>query len=878
MSFLLRSILSCLFLFAFLENPCAQVGIVDVYDVHLKVDFKNTEIQKALVRLSNVSKVNIAFDPNIFSKDKRISISKSSNLLEILEELLLDTGIRYYIRSGQIILLSPDSFANKRINVFGYVQDGETGERLPYAFVSTPDGKYFSTTNEYGFYSLHIPNSYENIVVSHVGFSNFIYTLKYIAKARKNVALQSNTEISDVIIQDVSKEFSANYDLFVNNSIDDMTKTQTYGGTADVLRHFNTLPGIKTGPDGTGGTSIRGGNIDNNLILLDGIPLYNEAHALRTISVFDEFILKSTKLYRSHIPAQYGGRLSGVMDIRMKEGNLHKTKGILKLGVLTGILFMEGPIIEDRLGYAFSYRKTFFNPFLSNISAHYKEQNSLQGTDKYGFSDFNGKLQFKIDERNRIYFSFYESSDRLYDRNKVFNAQSSDQSQVINDFNYNWYWKSRFYNFRWTTHLSHNYFSDFSIYFNKYDYSAFNYSSASVYQTNDLKYFLAYGSQYSTGIRDFGIKWNSDYYHNDIFTSRYGAEILNHQFSPGLILAEHSDSKLRIEDFAESLDDSKTKKQIGTEFNVYFEERINYGNLTSNLGIRMAGMQTISKVYLDFQPRLSLKYKLWERLYLKTSFNRNNQHLHQLSSSGLGFPTSLWILSTDNIKPQQNWQYTLGMDYNTKRGIVFSLEAYYKSMDNLVRLTEGASNNLLKDSSWEKNIPVGTGLAYGLEAALHGQYDIHSFNINYTLARTTRTFDQINSGIPFQAEMDRRFQLNTTYFVQLWKNLALNFTFVVAQGNLQTLPTHVNENEIIYTKINNHRLPLYHRLDFSGRYNGTFKKDVEYIVTFGFYNMYNRRNPILYYITYNPLDKASLKLNNVSIFSMLPNFSYVLKF
>lgn len=852
----------------------------ELTDVQFSASYNQKDLADILVDISKRTKVNIAFDPELVSPYTNITLQvKDEKLVDVLDVLLNDRKLGFVISGKQLVVVADNpevkefDFPTKELS--GYIEDSSSGERLPFAYLYTPDGEITVSTNEYGFYSVQVPEGTKGLYVSYIGYKDTLISIDDLAAGSYRIPLQQNTQLAEVIIIDEADEDPViEFDQYNTTELSTIKNLQTFGGQMDIFRHIQSLPGVTTGSDGLGGNSVRGGNVDNNLILLDGIPVYNSSHALGVFSIFDQASIKSARFYRSHIPSRYGGRLSSVLDIRTKEGSLTKIGGEVNIGILASSAFFEGPIIRDKVSFAVSFRRTLFEPYLNGISSFAKAAADRTGESNYFFYDLNAKLQFVLNNKNRLYLSYYGGQDSFQDITTGEEQQDTIFNEVEN--NYDWVWGNRLATLRLSSQLTGSMFSNLSLFNSSYNFTAFNYNRLQVESANALLVYDNVASIYNTRINDWGIKWDLDHYLNDKNRYKAGFIAINHQFSPGLLSSRNINPLITSTELRDSLTNAfLPEERIANEVEAYYEHEYRYRNVLVNAGGRFSLINTNSRNYISFQPRVSLKGQIIKNLFGKISGNYTTQYLHLLASSGLGLPTDIWIPSTDVIKPQKAFQVSGGVEYKIADGLLFTSEVYYKYLWDILNLKEGAVFSVIEDENWENDIPVGEGRAYGWENSLIGTYKKHFFNINYTLAYSTRIFEDINAGEEFFSRFDRRHQLNAAYKYDINKNISINSQFVLATGHPITLPKLINQGQITFTEKNSQRLPIYDRLDITLRISNEFEWGSQ-VISLGVYNVYNKQNPYYFFIDFDTQTDFSLK--QVTIFPILPNISYALKF
>lgn len=853
-----------------------------VLDVTFDASYSNMKISDILVDVSKKTKVNISFDPRILEDKNPVSIKVAKvNLGDFLDVLLDKANLEYKLNGKQIIVLEKviDINSLKPImkQLSGYIQDEKSKERLPFAYLFTVDGRISCSSNEYGYYHLSIPENIEKLVVNYLGYKDTIVDLEGSTNLLFNISLQNNTLLNEVVIKDKKNRTTIeDYDIHVNASLDKMTKLKSFAGESDIVRYINTFAGVSTGADGLGGYAVRGANVGNNLVLLDGVPVYNTTHGLGVMSVFNESAIKSAQFHKSHIPAQYGGRLASVLDIRTKEGSLMKHGGSINIGLLTAKAYLEGPIIKNKMSFAFSARRTLFEPYVKPVSELVKRGEGIVGNTEYYFYDINAKIQIVANQKNRIYLSYFTGNDKFNDVNMSEESNSNSSTSTFSA--YDWKWGNTLYNFRWTSQLNNKTFSHLSLYNSSYNFEAISGRQTKIDSTEFPLFYEVLGNFYRTKITDLGLNWNFDYYANTFNHIKFGISAVRHNFQPGLIADKFTDENIDYEQLIINLQEKFVSPiRKANEFDLFIEDQYAYKRFHANLGARVSLIQSNNVSYYNFQPRIALKTALAKGIYGKISGNITSQFLHLLSSSGIGLPTDIWIPSTSEIRPQIAYQAAGGLDFQISKGLYLTTELYFKRLQHILNLSEGAVFSVIEDENWEKEIPVGEGTAYGAELSLKGQISRHYLDFNYSYGKSTRIFESINSGKPFFSRFDRRHQFKLAYELSINKNVSFVSSFIHATGHPQTLPTNILDNELIYTEKNNQRLPDYQRLDVSFQISNNFKWGSQNI-TIGVFNALNKKNPYFYFVDYEPTQENSLEFKKITIFPMLPNLSYNLQF
>ncbi len=769
-----------------------------------------------------------------------------------------------------------------RKTISGFVLDAETGEKLIGANLYVPNLRTGTVTNNYGFYSLTLPADSVYLAVSYLGFETQYFHFLLMDDVARDFRLKQdrlglgNIEVLDERIENLVQSTQMG---IVNLPIEQVRKLPAFMGERDIIKPIQLLPGVQSGREGSTGLYVRGGGPDQNLILLDGAPVYNVSHLFGFFSVFNDDALHDVTLIKGGFPSRYGGRLSSVLDISMKEGNNQHYEAHGALGLISSKLTIEGPIKTDRMSFIVSGRRTYIDllarPFLQD-----------QGDFSAYFYDLNAKLNFTANRNNRFYLSFYSGRDAFGGRTTE-NYKTTDGADVENNFAGRLSWGNQTATFRWNHVYGRKLFSNTAFNYSQYDFDTQTEVEDIVSDPTPARTFNKVS--YSSGIEDISGKIDFDYRPNPDHYIRFGAGVIRHSFSPGIG---------RFQDLSpdttpiDTTITANTRRYAGVEYSTYVEDDLKAGErLKLNIGAHFSGFAVNGVNYTALQPRLSLRYLLNPKLSLKASFITMQQYLHLLSNSGANLPTDLWVASTDRVKPQTSWQGAAGVSrLFGDGGYEFSIEGYYKHMDNLIEYAEAASY-LQTNRDWQDKIEMGEGWSYGVELFIQKKTGKTTGWIGYTLSRTDRKFPNLNNGRAFPYRYDRRHDISATLAHELRKNLDIGMTWVYGTGNAVTLATaryydgrlyqngYVISEHFYYGGRNAFRERAYHRLDLAlnwHRQRSLFTRRGTSTLTVGVYNVYNRKNPFFMYPTTNDEGKELYK--HVSLFPILPSVSYYFHF
>jgi len=777
------------------------------------------------------------------------------------------------------LFFSVVGLAQEKYTLSGNVKDLSNGEDLigVTIFVKELPGTG-TVTNVYGFYSLTLPKGIYTIQYRFVGYKTQEVKLNFNQNLKKNIELSSNAEELSVFEVSATRDDENIKSIDVGVTKVDMREIESIPvlfGERDVMKTLQLMPGIKSSGEGGAGFFVRGGGADQNLILLDEAPVYNASHLLGFFSVFNSDAIKDLKLYKGGIPAQYGGRLSSVMDIVMKDGNSKKMEVSGGIGAISSKLTVEGPIVKDKGSFIVSGRRTYVDQFLRFSSDKKQRDASLY------FYDLNMKANYRVSEKDRIFLSGYFGRDNL---------------GYGDAFGFNW--GNSTGTLRWNHLVNDKLFSNTSFIYSQYNYKI---------EIGEAGFKIA------SKINDITLKEDLDYFLNDKNKLKWGGSVIHHTFQPGEISSTKSGGVLN---------DTKIENKYSLESALYIsnEQKIT-SLLTATYGLRYSNFTQIGpgdiytydqdgKVadtttykggesvasYNALEPRLALNYIIDEVSSMKASYSRANQYLHLLSNSSSGNPTDAWVPSSNNIKPEISDQVSLGYFRNFKdNAYEFSVETYYKKLQNAIDYKTGAEITL--NATVEGELLYGKGRAYGTEFFLKKKKGDFTGWVSYTLAKTEKKFEVVNKNTWFPAKQDRRHDISVVLMYALGERIKLSSAFVFYTGSAVTFPTGKytinNQTVNLYSDRNASRMPNYHRMDigltldnkkFKDKINvetgeiEKIKKKVESSWNFSIYNVYARANAYSISFREKEDDPTKTEIIQLSLFRIIPSVSYNFRF
>lgn len=686
-----------------------------------------------------------------------------------------------------------------------------------------------------------------------------------------NIHLDPSLELAEVTVEDTKTEklVESSQMSKIEIPISKIKNLPVFLGEVDILKTIQLMPGVRSGGEGTSGLYVRGGGPDQNLILLDGVPVYNVDHLFGFFSVFNADAIQTVSLIKGGFPARYGGRLSSVLDIYMKEGNNKEFHGEGSIGIISSKITIEGPIIKEKTSFIVSARRTYLDVLTLPFQLARTGGKSYGG---YFFWDMNAKINHKINNKHRIFLSSYAGRDKLYFKTKdefIYDGQNLFQENKSD-----LHWGNVTTALRWNNIISNKLFANTTLTYSRYKFIITNESV-----TNTEKFNL----QYSSGIYDWAGNLDFDYMPTPEHTIKFGCNSTYHTFSPGVMVAKISQSSA-------TTDTTVGNNNIyANEFFTYIEDDMRFGALWKvNLGIHFSGFYVKKKLYNSIQPRISTRFLVNEKVSIKTAFSKMTQYIQLLTNSGIGLPTDLWLPSTDKIKPQQSLQYAAGVVYTINKQLDLSVEGFYKTMENLIEYKEGA-NFFSTGEDWQSKVVSGRGWSYGAEILLQKNLGNLSGWIGYTLSWSIRQFDDLNFGKEYPYKYDRRHDMSIAITYKFNDHIDAGLTWVYGTGNAVSLPVEkysVNTNTLpfppgysnvveYYDGRNGYRTPAYHRLDLGINFHKE-KKYWHRTWSFGLYNAYNRQNPFYIYFSYDSSGHSTLK--QFSLFPVIPFARYSFKF
>ncbi len=766
---------------------------------------------------------------------------------------------------GVLFCLQFGTVAAQSVTVSGYVEDMASRERILGASVYIPDLQIGTTTNQYGFYSVTAaPGSY-TLSVSHIGYNPLWIRLELAGDTTLTLTLAPRiVGLEDIeVIADRETDLDDVQMSRHEISIEEIETLPVILGEIDIQKTLQLLPSVQSGIEGSSGLYVRGGRADQNLILLDGLPLYNPNHLFGFFSVFNSAAMKRVELIKGGFPARYGGRLSSVISYTMKEGNLKRFAGQGAIGLISSRAMLEGPIVKDRASFLVAGRRTYIDQLLRPFQG---------GRTRYGaaFYDLNLKANYIISERDRIYLSAYAGQDEFSYKKRSTPAGLGVNSQL----NYALGWRNRLASLRWNRLMGDRLFANALIGVMQYRFSSDTYSV----DENDSE-IIKYDGLWYSEIVDWTAKIDFEYIPNSRHYMRMGAEGVLHRFNPG-----HTQTKLEESGRPPvNLLQAPTEVINSRETALYIEDEMQlYRALQVTTGIRVSSYAARSVRFASIEPRIGVNVRVAQRTALKSSYARSKQYVHLLTGGGTALPTDLWIPSMDRIPPQIGHQLAVGVLREFRDGrYEVSVEGYLKRMKGHLEYTLGSDRYRSAFLDWPDIVEIGTGTSRGAEIFIQRKRGRLTGWMGYTWARTTRRFASLNGGDPFPDGYDRRHDVSIVMQYQLSNTKQVSAVWVYGSGYPVWVPVgryFSGFNHLLdLGPVNSARAPAYHRLDV----NITFKKQRSWgdrTISIGLYNAYNHKNPMFIYPQNNTSCESLICFQQMSMLQLIPSISWQWKF
>lgn len=792
--------------------------------------------------------------------------------------------------------------------ISGYITDASGGETLIGASVFDELSKKGNASNNYGYYSITLPRGDVSLLYSYVGYSSQQLAFTLQKDTVINVKLSEGQLLEEVTVVAnrsqtgiKSSQMSA-----VEVSVEQIKNVPTLFGENDIIKALQLLPGVQGGTEGSAGMYVRGGGMDENLLLLDGVPVYNVNHMFGFFSVFNTDAVKNVTLYKGSFPARFGERLSSVVDIRMKDGNEKKIQGSASIGLISSKINVEGPIIKDRTTFNISARRTYIDVLARPIMAIYNKQQQEDDYQEkvnggYYFYDLNAKFTHKFSERNRLYLSAYMGDDAV--NMKMRTAYKYNEDQKDEDWSHlTWKWGNIISALRWNHVLTNKMFMNTTLSYTRYR-SNMGVGAETIYEYKkhpEQNFSETNRLNYQSGIEDMSARVEVDYSPNTRHDVKFGTAYTYHMFNPDVSSLKTKTTEGKTTNQKDTVIGSP--KIYANELSAFVEDNISLGSrFKLNGGVHFSLFSVQNTTYHSLEPRLGIRALITDDVSVKAGYAMMGQYIHMLSNSSISLPTDLWVPATKRIQPMRSHQYSAGVFWRWKDVADVSVEGYWKTMHNLIEYKDGASF-MGFSSGWEDKVSMGDGKAYGVEVLLQRSFGKTTGWIGYTWSKSSRLFNrpgqEINFGKEFPAKYDRRHDVSVTLSHKFSDRIDVSGSWVYSTGNTGTLAMQYSNpllvpqtghysygRELPYINSrNNYRFNSYHRMDLGVNFHKQKRWGLR-TWNISIYNVYNQFNPFFVYPASESVYDSQKGehvtrevLKQATLFPIIPSVSYSVKF
>ncbi|MCR4847864.1 MAG: TonB-dependent receptor [Bacteroidales bacterium] len=797
----------------------------------------------------------------------------------------------------------------KSHTVSGYITDAKSQETLLGASVYDAATMKGAVTNNYGYYTLKLPDGAVSLKASFVGFEPYESAFQLKSDTVINIALAQSNQLNEVTVtaRAIESNVKGTQMSTIELPVMQLKKVPALFGETDVIKALQLMPGVQSGTEGSAGMYVRGGGPDENLILLDGVPLYNVNHAAGFFSAFNSDAIKNVTLYKGNFPARFGGRLSSVVDVRMKDGDMYEYHGNVSIGLIAAKVNVEGPIVKGKTSFNLSFRRTYYDfitaPLINYMVKRETETGSNSAWGGYYFYDLNLKLNHRFSDKDRLFFSLYSGDDKVYANVKYKDDYQSSNYGFVNatqKLNLNWKWGNRVAALRWNHIIQPNLFMNVTGAYTQYRH----YMGAEIIGEeiqDDHGQVSTYSESMNlglnSGIYDLSAKADFDYKPFENHDVKFGASLTHHIYRPtttGIHINESEDGHTSFA-YDSVTSDSRIR---ALESDLYVEDNWNINDYFKlNAGLHFSTFSVDQKTYPSLQPRVSLRALVTDDFSIKAGYASMSQYIHLLSSNAISLPTDLWVPVTGHVVPMNAHQFGVGAFYDWK-GFEFSVEGYFKKMNNVMEYKDGASFFSLDQSDWQDKVVMGEGWSYGVELFAQKQVGKLTGWVGYTWSHADRLFDrpgqELNFGRVFPAKYDRRHDLNIVLMYEFNDRVDVGATWIYSTGNCATLTLQdyhgLNTGNYATQTIgyvesrNNYRYNSYQRLDLVANFHKQ-KKYCERIFSISVYNTLCHNNPFIVIpktsTSFDPTtgEETTIKmLDQICIFPIIPTVTWQYKF
>lgn len=828
-------------------------------------------VKSILKNIEKQTSIRFNYRNDDLNDNKIFKIEDSISTKAILEIVLSPIGLGYDLLGKETIIIKRVYDQSIKMIISGFVIDKESYNKMPGALVIDLKTKSLTYSDDEGFFVLYLPADTTQLLVSYIGYQSEILFIQKPLTKLYNIYISPGTNLSEAVVKinGDSLIFQQYPHLIaINDEIQKMMPSIL--GQGDIFNNIGLLPGVQSLRDISPGIVIRGGGPDQNLVLMDGVSIYNPTHLFGLVSIFNPDITQSLKLYKDAFPANYGGRLSSILDVKTRSGNINKYKSKINIGMLASGVVIEGPIKKGRSSFLFSARRSYTDLYIKGFDALSKSNTATPG---FFFYDLNLKLQHRFNSHSYINAAFYAGADRGKVGSRI---AVNDSTELKENTKTTTSWNTNNAIVRWSYTPKGTLFNNLSLFYTNYELKfADLYSASKIQQSKEV--FSEYNYIYKSGIEDWGLKNETDFKIGINNKFKAGLQYIHHRFNPGQNNYYFAASDKNSIDTFSGMDAIASH-----DFSLFINHIFEYKNkLKTESGLQQAIYTVDGKIYKALQPRFSASLLIFKNAFLLADYSKMAQFIHLLPNNNLGIPYDIWLPVTGNLKPFLSNQISLGFQYKIGNWN-YHTDLYLKEQSNILEFKEGA-NIVFAANNWENEITSGYGNIKGWENLIKYNDKRITFWISYALSKSDRKFNQINNGDVFPYKYDRRHHIALAFLGVINKKWTFSANWMYLSGNPVTIPENKflidlegNPYPIeILGKRNNYRMPAYHRLDIS--FNKVNEKKWGTVNwNMGVYNVYNHFNP--YYLFFGLNEQGKQVLKQRSLLPIVPSISFAISF
>jgi len=854
--------------FLFILLPLVTSAQEDVLNAIIPKGIKGN-IKAILRNIEQQSSARFNYRNDDLNTIKSFNINDSLSIKTILDQTLHSIGLEFDLLGTETIIIKRSIDQRQRMFISGFVIDNESYNRMYGAMVIDLNTKLFTYTDEEGFFVLHLPMDTTRLLVNYIGYQTLVLIIQKPRTKLYNIHISPGTTLSAAIVKiEGDSLIFQQYPHLITLNEEIQKMMPSILGQSDIFNNIGLLPGVQSLRDISPGIMVRGGGPDQNLVLMDGVPVYNPTHLFGLVSVFDPDVTQSLKLYKDAFPANYGGRLSSILDVKTRSGNINKYKTKVNIGMLAGGVVFEGPLKKGKSSFLLSARRSYTDLYIKGFDAI---SNNNATTPGFFFYDINLKLQHRFNSHSYINGAFYSGADRGKVGSKI---SLGDSTELVENTKTNTSWSTNNAIVRWSYTPKGTVFNNLSLFYTRYQLKFGDLYSASKID-GSKKVFSEYNYTYRSGIEDWGLRNETDFKLGNNNKFKAGIQYIYHQFTPGQNNYSFAASDKSSIDTFSGMDAIKSH-----DISIYLNHVFKYKKrLKMESGLQQAVYTVDKKIFTALQPRFSVALLVLKNGHLLADYSRMVQFIHLLPNNNLGVPYDIWLPVTGNLKPFLSNQISLGFQYQLAKWN-FHTDFYLKEQSNILEFKEGA-NIVFAANNWENEITSGIGQIKGWENLIKFNDKRITFWISYALSKSDRKFNEINEGNVFPYKYDRRHHVALALVATINKNWTFSANWMYLSGNPVTIPENkflldLEGNpypiEILGNR-NNYRMPAYHRLDIS--FNKVKEKKWGIVNwNLGIYNVYNHFNP--YYLFFGLNEQGKQVLKQRSLLPIVPSVSFAI--